>query len=148
MGKWQVTEVQRVLKGADYPASGADLADLAERNGADADLVEELRSIDGDVDGPNAVMEHFGGELGGPTGGAQDRSPRDLEGPHWQVDDVQRALRGADYPASGDQLAKLARSNGAEDDLVDALADIRGADGPPDVMKALQPRLGGPDESA
>ena len=148
MGKWQVTEVQRHLKGADYPASGADLADLAERNGADADLVEELRSIHGDVDGPNAVMEHFSGELGGPTGGAQDRSPRDLEGPHWQVDDVQSALRGADYPAAGDERADLARSNGADDALVDALADIGAAEGPPDVMKALRSRLGGPDESA
>ena len=32
----------------------------------------------------------------------------------WQVNEVQRYLKGADYPMSGEQLAELARSNGAE----------------------------------
>lgn len=61
---WQVTEVQKALKGADYPMTGEQLAELAERNDADAALVERLRDIDHEVDGPNGVMKELKGELG------------------------------------------------------------------------------------
>jgi hypothetical protein len=147
MGTWQVTEVQRYLKGASYPESGRELARVAERNGADDDLVEALSSIDRRLDGPDQVMKELAGELGGPTPGPkQDRGPRDdVEGPSFQVDDVQRHLGGADYPASGEDLASLARSNGAPDDLVDLLRGIDRAGSVTDVMEELQPHLGGPE---
>ena len=114
MAGWQVTEVQRYLKGADYPLDGKGLSALAERNGADGDLVEALSGIGRSVDGPSAVMQELAGDLGGPTpGGGRDDGPReDVERPAFQVDDVQRYLGGADYPASGEALAGLARSNG------------------------------------
>ena len=64
---YQVTDVQKALKGADYPASGDDLAKLAEKNGADAGLVDSLRGMR-EVDGPNGVMKELNGELGGPAG--------------------------------------------------------------------------------
>jgi hypothetical protein len=41
---FQITEVQKALKGVDYPASKDELADHAERNGADRELVEALRA--------------------------------------------------------------------------------------------------------
>lgn len=63
---FQVTDVQGALKGADYPMDGEALASLAESNGADADLVDALRGLP-EVDSPTAVMEHFKGDLGGPT---------------------------------------------------------------------------------
>ncbi len=62
---WQVTEVQKALKGADYPMTGEQLAELAERNDADSTLVDRLRGIDREVDGPNGVMKELKGELGG-----------------------------------------------------------------------------------
>jgi hypothetical protein len=50
-------EVQKHLKGADYPASGEELASLAESNDAPGDLVEELRSLgDETFSGPDKVM--------------------------------------------------------------------------------------------
>jgi hypothetical protein len=61
----------------------------------------------------------------------------------WQVTDVQKALKGADYPASGEQLADLARSNGAGDDLAQELSSIGEASGPDQVMKELSGKLGG-----
>ena len=67
---FQVTEVQKSLKGFDYPGDPEDLAKHAEDNGADDDLVEALRGLDKDqFDGPNAVMHALGqeDELGGPT---------------------------------------------------------------------------------
>ena len=61
---FQVTEVQKALKGADYPMNGGQLADLARSNGADRELVEALRGVR-EVDGPNAVMKELKGDLGG-----------------------------------------------------------------------------------
>ena len=63
----------------------------------------------------------------------------------FQVTDVQKALKGADYPMDGGQLAELAESNGAAKDLVDALRDVRQVDGPNTVMQELSGRLGNSD---
>ncbi len=60
---FQVTDVQSALKGAEYPTDGDTLADVAEGNGADAELVDALREV-GDVDGPPGVMEELKGQLG------------------------------------------------------------------------------------
>ncbi len=62
----QITEVQKALKGVDYPASKDELASHAERNGADRELVEALRGMGkSSFDGPNAVMEALKGNLTG-----------------------------------------------------------------------------------
>jgi hypothetical protein len=66
MASFQVTEVQKALKGFDYPGSQEDLARHAESNGADSELVQALRGLDKDnFDGPNAVMSAMKGQLGG-----------------------------------------------------------------------------------
>jgi hypothetical protein len=63
---FQITEVQKALKGVDYPASRDQLADQAERNGADRELVDTLRNMGKDsFDGPNAVMKELKGDLTG-----------------------------------------------------------------------------------
>ena len=60
-----VTDVQKALKGADYPASRDELVSLAESNGGDGDLVDALRGMDGDsFDSPADVMKGLGGTLG------------------------------------------------------------------------------------
>ncbi|WP_308284484.1 DUF2795 domain-containing protein [Pseudonocardia oceani] len=56
--------MQKALKGADYPMDGAAMADLAESNGADKELVDALRPMR-EVDGPNGVMKELKGQLGG-----------------------------------------------------------------------------------
>lgn len=61
---FQVTEVQKALKGADYPMDGSQLAELAQSNGADKELVDALKSVR-QVDGPNTVMHELKGSLGG-----------------------------------------------------------------------------------
>ncbi len=143
---WQVTEVQKALKGADYPMTGEQLADLARSNGADDALVEELRGLR-EVDGPNGVMKELKGELGGSTPGGNDAAEnryKDVDGPSFQVTDVQRHLKGASYPMNGEELAKLAEGNGAPRELVDALQGVGRVDGPNTVMQELKDSLGGP----
>lgn len=142
---FQVTEVQKALKGADYPMDGKALARLARRNGAADDLVDALSGLRR-ADGPNAVMHQLKGRLGGPTPGGNSREERhykDVEHPSFQVTEVQRHLKGADYPMDGKALAELARRNGAGDDLVDALSGLPKVDGPNAVMHELKSHLGG-----
>jgi hypothetical protein len=62
MAEWQITDVQKALKGAEYPASGEELARVAEDNGGDSGLVEKLREID-EASGPDDVMRAFKGQL-------------------------------------------------------------------------------------
>ena len=53
--------------------------------------------------------------------------------------ELQKYLGGVDYPASKDDLVSAAKSNGAPDDLVDALSNA-GADSfdsPTDVSSAV-----------
>lgn len=65
----QVTEVQKSLRGVDYPATGEELARHAQQHGAGKELVEALRELAGQqFNGPNAVMQELRGKLGGPTG--------------------------------------------------------------------------------
>lgn len=64
----------------------------------------------------------------------------------FQVTEVQKALKGADYPADGDALAELAQGNGAESGLVDALRGMREVDGPSGVMEELKGELGGSED--
>jgi hypothetical protein len=142
---FQVTEVQRVLKGADYPMDGEALAELAKKNGAGEDLVGALKGL-GKVDGPNGVMKQLKGELGGATPGGDksaEREYKDVEAPSFQVNEVQKYLKGADYPMDGKALAQLAKKNGAGDDLVGALEGLREVEGPNGVMKELKSHLGG-----
>ena len=50
-------ELQKHLKGVDYPASKDDLVSAAESNGAPDELIEALRSASQDTfDGPTAVQ--------------------------------------------------------------------------------------------
>jgi hypothetical protein len=53
--------------------------------------------------------------------------------------ELQKALKGAEYPADRESLAELARSNGADDSLVEQLANAGKDrfDGPDDVQKTV-----------
>lgn len=144
---FQVNEVQRCLKGADYPMSGEQLAELAKSNGADQELVDALAGIKREVPSPKVVMEELRGQLGGRTPGphkSEEQHYKDVEGPSFQVNEVQKRLKGADYPMTGEQLAELAKSNGADDQLVELLRGVGKVDGPNAVMHQLKAHLGGP----
>jgi hypothetical protein len=54
--------------------------------------------------------------------------------------DVQKRLKGASYPASGEQLASTAEGNDAANDLVEKLRSLGDEEfsGPDKVMAALK----------
>ena len=53
--------------------------------------------------------------------------------------DLQKALKGADYPAAREDLISLAKDNGADDTLVEKISHVTTDrfDGPDDVQKAV-----------
>jgi hypothetical protein len=65
----------------------------------------------------------------------------------FQVTEVQKALKGVDYPADRDDLVAQARRNGASEELVRALGRAAGErfDAPTDVMRAMSDSLGRAD---
>ncbi len=137
--------MQKALKGADYPMDGNQLSELAKKNGAEQELIDALSGLR-QVDGPNGVMKELKGDLGGPTPGgnkADQKTYKDVEGPAWQVNEVQKYLKGADYPMDGPALSDLAKRNGAEQELVDALRELPEINGPNRVMQELKAHLGG-----
>ncbi|MEV4100566.1 DUF2795 domain-containing protein [Nonomuraea sp. NPDC049649] len=51
-------QLQKHLKGVDYPASKADLVQAARDQGADQDTIRALEAMpDREYDGPNAVSQ-------------------------------------------------------------------------------------------
>jgi hypothetical protein len=53
-------ELQKYLKGANYPATKQDLIALAEQNGAPDDVLQALQAADGEQFGrPSAVQAAF-----------------------------------------------------------------------------------------
>lgn len=52
---------------------------------------------------------------------------------------LQKALAGAQYPADKEELVDLARKNGADDDIIDALGKLPSGEvsGPDQVQKAV-----------
>ncbi len=138
--------MQKALKGADYPMDGKALSDLAKKNGADQELVDALAPLR-QVDGPNGVMKELKGDLGGPTPGGNDADKptdyKETQGPSFQVNEVQKHLKGADYPMDGQALSDLAKKNGGAPELVEALKEVGTANGPNEVMKQLKEHLGG-----
>lgn len=58
MADFNPIELQKHLKGVDYPASKDDLVSAAQSNGAPQEIVDQLRGMSKDsFDGPNAVTE-------------------------------------------------------------------------------------------
>ena len=58
MAKMNPIDLQKHLKGLDYPASKDDIVAKAESNGADEDMLDTLRQIaDSSYDAPTAISK-------------------------------------------------------------------------------------------
>ncbi len=58
MADFNPIEMQKYLKGVDYPASKDDLVSTAQSNDAPGEIVDQLKGMSKDsFDGPNAVVE-------------------------------------------------------------------------------------------
>ncbi|MEZ5102019.1 MAG: DUF2795 domain-containing protein [Thermoleophilia bacterium] len=57
-------EVQRRLRGMSYPATLDDVLEKAEENGADEELIDDLRSLEQEeFDGPDDLVRALGAAI-------------------------------------------------------------------------------------
>lgn len=64
MAKINPIELQKSLKGVDYPASKNDVVKAAEKNGADKDVMEALHGLkDQTFEKPTDVTKALGDEM-------------------------------------------------------------------------------------
>jgi hypothetical protein len=64
MAKINPIELQKSLKGVDYPANKDDVVKAAEQNGADEDILEALRNLsDNTFEKPTDVSKALGDEM-------------------------------------------------------------------------------------
>ncbi len=64
MAKINPIELQKSLKGVDYPASKDDVVKAAEKNGADKDVMDALQSLkDQTFEKPTDVTKALGDEM-------------------------------------------------------------------------------------
>ncbi len=63
-GNYDVSTLQRYLKGTNFPAQKEEVASNAESNGATQDLVGQIRNADTErFDSPEEVMQALQGRL-------------------------------------------------------------------------------------
>lgn len=140
----------------DYPASKEDLARQAEQNGADNDVRALLDQLpDGEYQTPADVSRALGGLDDDGSRGEEGRSPgrgrtaasggddeggNDAQG-SGEINpiELQKHLKGVDYPANKQDLTRQAEENGADGGMravLDRLPDGE-YQTPVDVNKAI-----------
>jgi len=135
--------VEKYLAGVDYPANRQDLLDQARANNADNDIMETLAGLpEQTYHSPIDVSKAMAGSE---IESGQRSSREGFEGRSVSrstavsAAEVQRYLRGMDYPAGIREVISLAQKNGAPGDVLDILQRIRDREfrSATDVSKAL-----------
>jgi len=131
--------VEKYLAGVDYPAKRQDLIDQARANNADSDVMETLAILpDQTYHSPIDVSKAMAGSEGKSgqrsSGGASVSRSTAVS-----AAEVQKYLRGMDYPAGIREVVNQAQKNGAPGDVIDILERIRDREfkSAADVSKAL-----------
>ncbi|WP_231557304.1 DUF2795 domain-containing protein [Deinococcus sp. YIM 77859] len=164
MAKINPIQLQKHLRGVDYPASKRDLVAAAERNGADEDMRAALNALPDEeyqtpADVSRALGDNGGGDDESPEGrghrGHKDQDDRPERDGDRDEDaginpiQLQKHLRGVDYPASKRALIEAAEHNGADENVRAALGRLSDEEyqKPSDVSRALGDLLGGDKDS-
>lgn len=133
--------VEKYLAGVDYPASRQDLIDKAKKNKADRDVMDILDNLpDQTYHSPIDVSKAMAREETGPTRApTEERAAEMGKKASVSVAQVQRYLRGMDYPAGKKEVVNQAQKNNAPGDVLDILRRIKDREfhSAADVSKAL-----------
>lgn len=114
--------VERYLAGVDYPASRQDLIDQARKNEADRDVMDTLNSLpDQTYHSPIDVSKAMAGETIKPGEHASEAGQKAAV----SAADIQRHLRGIDYPAGKEGVINQAQKNNAPEAVLDILRKIK-----------------------
>lgn len=135
--------VEKYLAGVDYPANRQDLIDQARANNADNDIMETLTGLpEQTYHSPIDVSKAMAGsevESGRRSSSESVGEASVSRSTAVSAAEVQRYLRGMDYPAGIREVVSQAQKNGAPGDVLDILQRIRDREfnTAADVSKAL-----------
>ena len=125
------TEIERSLKGIHFPADKRDLVQQAKKNKASSDVMQAIRNLAEDkFNSPTDVAKAWGEERKGPQPGETHRGGITTE--------IERSLKGINFPASRKDLVQQAKSNHASNDVIKAIQNLPEDrfNSPTDVAKA------------
>ena len=129
-------DIERSLKGMNYPASKRDLVQQAKSNNASREVVQAIQNLpENKFNSPTDVAKAWGQERRGThSGGTQ--SGRSHRG--GITADIERSLKGINFPASKRDLVQQAKSNNASREVVQAIQNLpeNKFNSPTDVAKA------------
>jgi flagellar motility protein MotE (MotC chaperone) len=136
-------EVQKALKGMDYPAKKKDLIEKARENDAPQEVMHVLENLpDKEFENAVDVSREFGeggggrgghqggssrgGHQGGGSRGSQEQEGQGIShrGAGSPPIEAQKALKGMDYPARKQEILEKARDNNATKEVMDILEDL------------------------
>lgn len=122
-------EVQKALKGMDYPAKKQDLMEKARENNAPQEVMQVLENLpDKKFENAVDVSKEFGEGGGGSHQGGSTRGEQGQGISHRGAGsppiEAQKALKGMDYPAGKREILEKARKNSATQEVMDILKDL------------------------
>lgn len=149
-------EVQKALKGMDYPAKKQDLIEKARKNGAPQEVMKVLENLpDKEFENAVDVSKEFreggrGSHQGGSRRGSQEEKGQGIShrGAGSPPIEAQKALKGMDYPAGKREILEKARENSATQEVMDILEDLpdKEYENAADVSKEFSGEIGNIEE--
>jgi len=125
------TEIERSLKGINFPADKQDLVQQAKKNKASSEVIQAVRDLpENQFNSPTDVAKAWGEERKGTQSGRTHRGGITTE--------IEMSLKGINFPANKQDLVQQAKSNHASRNVINAIQNLPEDrfNSPTDVAKA------------
>lgn len=125
------TEIEKSLKGINFPASKQELVKQAKSNHAGRNVINAIQNLpENRFNSPTDVAKAWGQERRGIQRGGTRRGGMTTE--------IEKSLKGINFPASKQDLMQQAKMNNASQDVMQAIENLpeERFNSPTDVAKA------------
>lgn len=134
-------DIEKSLKGINFPANRQDLVQQAKKNKASQNVMQAIENLPEDqFNSPTDVAKAWGQERkgtksGGTSGGGTQRGGTRRGG---LTTEIEKSLKGINFPASKQDLVQQAQNNNASQEVVQAIENLPEDqfNSPTDVAKA------------
>ena len=128
------SEIEKSLKGINFPANKQNLVQQAKKNNASRDVIKAIQNLPEDqFNSPTDVAKAWGEERRGESTASSGGTHRG-----GITVDIEKALKGMDYPANKKELVQQAKNNSASQNVLQAIQNLpeNQFNSPTDVAKA------------
>ncbi|HML06145.1 MAG TPA: DUF2795 domain-containing protein [Methanobacterium sp.] len=111
------TDIERSLKGINFPAGKQDLVQQAKKNKANSEVIKAIRNLPEDrFKSPTDVAKAWGEERRGKQSTETHRGGI--------TTDIERSLKGINFPANKQDLVQQAKKNKASQNVLKAIKNL------------------------